>query len=82
MSIENKRNNRIIMKPKKVKAPEGCMSYLTGGKEYNVTGIWGEDSDIDGYGFYIVDDHGNIITTKEKISSHLGMQDWIITETE
>lgn len=69
-------------KPKIVKAPEGCASYLTAGKEYPVTGIWQSWHEKTGYCFHINDDRGYKLFCKEKSSSHIDYGNWIIVEYE
>lgn len=65
-------------KPKKVKAPEGCDSYLIEGKEYEVYDV------VDDFGlltFYITCEHGTCFCI-ENGCSHLKGGDWIVTEWE
>lgn len=68
--------------PKIVKAPEGCESYLTPGKEYKVLLHNNFMKKYSGYGFHIIDDEGDEIFSYEKISHHPNYQDWIIVERE
>lgn len=67
-------------KPKKVKAPEGCLEYLTAGKEYDVLKImtYGRY----GYMLEIMSDNGIMIFTNEFKSLHLNGKNWIVTEYE
>ena len=65
--------------PKIVVAPEGCESYLTAGKEYDVfiheyTGTQ--------YYFEIIDDKGHVICCLENNDGHAGYNNWIIKERE
>lgn len=68
-------------KPKKVKAPEGCMPYLTEGKEYEVINVY-HNREIFGYGFEIsiVEDELDFCNLHK--CGHLNGQDWIVTEYE
>lgn len=71
-----------LMPPKIVKAPEGCESYLTPGKEYEVLLHNNFMKKKSGYGFNIISDEGYEIFTSHKGSGHLNGQDWIIVERE
>lgn len=68
--------------PKIVVAPEGCQSWLTAGKEYDVTQIWSDWIEYGGYGFSIINDIGNRSDTVEFGSEHLNGGNWIIKERE
>jgi hypothetical protein len=71
-----------MTKPTKVQAPEGCSSYLTAGRIYDIGGFWRTKSKISGrYGFRIVDDEGEEIHCREQACPHLNGGDWIIVET-
>lgn len=65
--------------PTVVKAPEGCETYLTPGKEYKV--ISSHDEGFY-YGFVIIDDAGEKIYAAEEASAHLNGGDWIIVSRE
>ena len=54
-----------------VVAPVGCQSHLTAGKEYEVL-------KVEGLGFEIITESGQIVYTALKNSNHLNNQDWII----
>jgi len=70
------------MKPKKVQAPEGCASYLTAGKVYDVVSCDPYSSKQCGYGFIILNDYGNEIYCVERQCFRLNGGNWIIVETE
>jgi hypothetical protein len=73
----------MTKRPKRVQAPEGCASYLTAGKIYDVVGFWSENCGKPlGYRFTILDDLGNKQMCLERICCHLNGKDWIIVETE
>ena len=72
----------MTKRPKRVKAPEGCESYLTAGKIYDVLGFWYDWEESFGYSFTILNDEGYIAECLEKNCDHLNGKDWIIVETE
>ena len=57
-------------------APYGCKIWLTPGKEYEVTELWG----ISGNGFEILNDTGSISSCLLPSCSHSNFNDWIIKE--
>lgn len=76
-------NEPTIPKPPKVVvAPEGCATYFTEGKEYNVIKIWDAWDEWHGYGFWIYDDNGNKRRCIEMNSAQLNFGNWIIKERE
>lgn len=68
-------------KPKKVKAPEGCESYLTAGKEYDVNSVAGMTKH-NGYELYVAISEDEEIYAVQFNTSHLNGKDWIVTEWE
>lgn len=75
-------NTNTPKPPKVVVAPEGCNSYLTAGKEYEVVRLWDEWDDKYGYGFVIKNDDGDERDCIENECSYLGRLNWIIKERE
>lgn len=72
-----------LMPPKIVKAPEGCESYLTPGKEYEIVKLLPNSYCEElGYGFLVRSDDGGLANCIEKLCAHLMGQDWIIVERE
>jgi hypothetical protein len=71
-----------MKKPKKVQAPEGCESFLTAGKVYDVVSCDRYPSEEYGYGFTIFSDMGNEIYCLERKCACLNDGNWIIIETE
>jgi hypothetical protein len=71
-----------MKEPLKVQAPEGCDSYLTAGKIYDVVGYWEKLNRAQGHGFNIIDDEGYEISCREKNCAHIDGKNWIIIETE
>lgn len=69
-------------KPKKVKAPEGCASYLTAGKEYDVISAHNYSPD---YGYSITirrDDGTTTILNQNNSTAFQNNESWIVTEWE
>jgi hypothetical protein len=71
-----------MAKPIKVQAPDGCQSYLTAGKVYQVISCEPPPSDKLGYGFTILNDMGTESHCIERHCDHLNGNNWIIIETE
>jgi len=69
------------MKPKKVQAPQGCESYLTAGKVYDVVSCDPYSSKQCGYGFSILNDMGNKAHCLERKCGHLNGVDWIVVQS-
>ena len=55
-------------------APEGCTSWLTPKKEYEVIGLWGVSCN----GFEILSDDGSIASCLLPYCSHSCFNNWII----
>jgi hypothetical protein len=72
----------MTKRPKRVQAPEGCKSWLTPGKIYDVIGFWVDWDDEYGHYFNIIDEKGREIDCSEKKCPNLYGKDWIIVETE
>ena len=72
----------IMKKPKKVQAPEGCQSYLTAGKVYDVVSCDQSASEEYGYGFSILTDMGTKAHCIERKCAHLNGCDWIVVESQ
>ncbi len=52
-------------------------SYLTKGKKYEITGFWGEKTEL-GHFFRIVDDTGIQLVCIELCCAHLDLGSWIL----
>jgi len=68
-----------MLKPKKVQAPEGCESYLTAGKIYDVVNCYASES---GYFFNIIDDDGDTLICSGSQCPHLNGGNWIIVDVK
>jgi len=60
-----------------VKAPEGCETYLTAGKKYEVLYTDGRYLSKYGFEFHIKNDYGSKILCRESNCFHLNGGDWI-----
>jgi hypothetical protein len=72
----------MTARPTKVQAPDGCESYLTPGKIYNVAGYWGRWTKKNGHTFHIILDDGDKSCFVEKKCLHLNGKNWIVIERE
>jgi hypothetical protein len=71
-----------MLKPTKVQAPEGCESFLTAGKIYDVVSCDPSSPEEDGYGFTIISDLGNEIYCLGRYCAHLKGKNWIIVDVK
>jgi hypothetical protein len=71
-----------MKKPTKVQAPEGCESYLTAGKIYDVVSCDRYPYPQWGYGFYIINDMGTESACLQFECPHLNGGNWIIVDVK